>query len=54
MLSGFAFPAVLKHGLLVLAVLCVLVFVAVEALIFTGMFHMEEHGCASKADNDIT
>ena len=39
MLSGFAFPAVLKHGLLVLAVLCVLVFVAVEALIFTGMFH---------------
>mgnify|MGYP003286769846 FL=1 len=39
MLSGFALPAVLKHGLLVLAVLCVLVFVAVEALIFTGMFH---------------
>ena len=32
-------PPVIKNSLIVLAALCILVFLTVEALIFTGMFH---------------
>lgn len=38
-MSRFIFPVGIKNGLVVLAALCVLIFVSVEAMIFTGMFH---------------
>ena len=38
-LAGFSLPPVIKNSLIVLAALCILVFLTVEALIFTGMFH---------------
>lgn len=38
-LAGFSLPPVIKNSLIVLAALCILVFLTVEALIFMGMFH---------------